>query len=459
LGRLVSLRKRAYEAGRPRKLEGLSFRISIERIIEVGVYFFVTFGVFMLFEITNIGKILNASIEMRGITVIAGNNNTGKSTYGKILYCMFNAFCNAEDAIRKERKRNIENIILRSFHISRYHSLPMGGLINNIIEHQSSVEELRDILKGAINNKTVITNEKIESDTIDVVIENIIRSGKVTDEQIQKTIVNRFLRSEFGNRIIHVNHTEKTGIVSLTIKGSKLSVSIENNDCTDFTDNVGIIYNALYIDTPFILDELTNFSRVRGGIGHRDYLFKSLSKSFDDVSVVDEILTKQQFQRVLSNIRNVVDGEFKQIEGDWMFQEEGLNTPLGMFNLSAGTKPFLIIKRLLEAGEIKEQGVLVFDEPEIHLHPEWQLKYAELLVALQKEFNLNILLTTHSPYFLNAIEVYSQKAGTSPYCNYYLSETQGDGCSVKEVTNNLDLAYQKMAKPFQVLENLRYQED
>jgi hypothetical protein len=333
----------------------------------------------------------------------------------------------------------------------------MGSLINNIIEHQSSRKELRDLLKEAINSKTVITNDK-EDDTIDAIIEKIIRSSNITDKQIQKTIVNRFLWSEFGNRIIHVNHTEKAGKISLTIKGNKLSTSIENNECTDFTDNIGIIFNALYIDTPFILDDLADFPRGRR-IDHRDYLIKKLSKSSDDVSVVDEILTKQQFQHVLSNIRDVVDGEFRQIEGDWMFQEEGLSTPLGMFNISAGTKPFLIIKRLLEAGEIKEHGILVFDEPEIHLHPEWQLKYAELLVALQKEFNLNILLTTHSPYFLNAIEVYSEKAGTSPYCNYYLSETQGDGCTVKEVTDNLSLVYQKLAAPFQALEDIRYQED
>jgi predicted ATPase len=412
----------------------------------------------MLLEITNIGKIQNASIEMRGITVIAGNNNTGKSTYGKILYCMFNAFCNKEDAIRKERRRNIEDIVLRSFHISRYRPSPLGSLINNIIEHQHSGEELHNLLKEAISSKTVITNDKIEDDTIDVIIEKIIRSCEVTNKQIQKIIMSRFLRSEFGNRIIHVNHTEEMGTISLTIKGNKISISIENNECTDFTDDVRISYNTLYIDTPFILDELTIIPRVRG-IDHRDYLIRSLSKSFDEVGVVDEILTKKQFQRVLSNIRNVVDGDFKQIEGDWMFQEGGLNTPLGMFNLSAGTKPFLIIKRLLEAGEIKEQGVLVFDEPEIHLHPEWQLKYAELLVALQKEFNLNILLTTHSPYFLNAIEVYSKKAGRSPYCNYYLTDAQGDGCTVKEVTDNLGLVYQKLAEPFQALENLHYRED
>ena len=34
----------------------------------------------------NIGKIGGACIEIKGITVIAGENNTGKSTVGKTLY-------------------------------------------------------------------------------------------------------------------------------------------------------------------------------------------------------------------------------------------------------------------------------------------------------------------------------------------------------------------------------------
>jgi hypothetical protein len=328
------------------------------------------------------------------------------------------------------------------------------------MDQRSSVEELRNLLKEAITNKDIIYSNKMDDNTIDAVAEKIMRSGEVADEQIQKTIFTRFLRSEFGDQIIHVNHAKEIGRIFLTIKGNMLSASIENNECADFTDNVGIAYNALYIDTPFILDELTRYSRIRfREASHRENLLKSLSKSFDDVSVFDEILTKQQLQRILSTIRNVADGEFREIEGDWMFQEEGLNSPVGVFNVSAGMKPFLIIKRLLEAGEIKERGILVFDEPEIHLHPEWQLKYAELLVLLQKEFDLNILLTTHSPYFLNAIEVYSQRNGLSGKCNYYLSEAHGDACAAKEVTENLDPVYQKLARPFQELENLRYRED
>ena len=42
---------------------------------------------------------------------------------------------------------------------------------------------------------------------------------------------------------------------------------------------------------------------------------------------------------------------------------------------------------------------MILDEPEIHLHPEWQLAYAELIVLLEKKFDLSIVVTTHSRDF------------------------------------------------------------
>lgn len=39
----------------------------------------------MKLEIRNLAKIIEADIEIDGITVIAGDNNTGKSTVGKTL--------------------------------------------------------------------------------------------------------------------------------------------------------------------------------------------------------------------------------------------------------------------------------------------------------------------------------------------------------------------------------------
>jgi predicted ATPase len=99
--------------------------------------------------------------------------------------------------------------------------------------------------------------------------------------------------------------------------------------------------------------------------------------------------------------------------------------------------------------------VLILDEPEIHLHPEWQLKFAELLILLQKEFSLTILLTTHSPYFINAIETYSQKHGISERCTYYLTESINDCCTVQDVTEDTNPIYQLLLKPFHQLEGER----
>ena len=46
----------------------------------------------MRLEIKNFAKIKEADITLDGITVIAGENNTGKSTVGKILNSYFKAF-------------------------------------------------------------------------------------------------------------------------------------------------------------------------------------------------------------------------------------------------------------------------------------------------------------------------------------------------------------------------------
>lgn len=50
----------------------------------------------MKLHITNIGKIKEADIAIKGITVIGGENNTGKSTISKAMYAIFNSFVDLE---------------------------------------------------------------------------------------------------------------------------------------------------------------------------------------------------------------------------------------------------------------------------------------------------------------------------------------------------------------------------
>ena len=193
-------------------------------------------------------------------------------------------------------------------------------------------------------------------------------------------------------------------------------------------------------------------------INHRRNLISRLEKKHSENTVIEEIIINQKITGILSNINIITNGEFIEKKEDLMFIESGLKKPVPLFNVSAGLKTFLVIKRLLELGEIKERNILILDEPEIHLHPEWQLQFAEILVLLQKEFDLKILITTHSPYFFNAVEVYGEKHGIKELVNFYLAESNGDTSDVREVTGTIDTIYKQLAMPFQKLEDTTYED-
>jgi len=78
---------------------------------------------------------------------------------------------------------------------------------------------------------------------------------------------------------------------------------------------------------------------------------------------------------------------------------------------------------------------------------------AEIIVLLQKEMGLHILINTHSPYFLRAIEVYSQKYGINSCVKYYLSYNEEEISKIKDVTLDISKIYKVLSKPLQRIED------
>ena len=409
----------------------------------------------MVLTVKGIGKIQDSKIEMKGITVIAGENNTGKSTFGKALYCMFNAFCNAEDKIYETQSNDIKRVFQSGLPRFRNYFLRQST-INNILSGHDIQEAINEVIRVYTPS-----NPEIDDNVIDALSENLKKLISIDKHEIQRTMVTRCFRQEFSGKMNHINKPDTEGIVSLEIRKKIVEVKIKSDECILFNDKVGILHDAIYIDTPFIMDDVNNFfSEEFTGFyympKHRDDLLDLLIKYKPDSAVLEEIIIKQKISNLLLKINSVVNGEFRETDNNLMYAEQGLHKPIPLKNVSAGIKVFLIIKRLLELGEIKERDILIFDEKEIHLHPDWQLRFAEILVLLQNEFNLTILLTTHSPYFLHAIEVYSSKHGVSERLKCYLAESEGDTSGVKDVTENIDDIYKQLAAPFQKLEDDLY---
>lgn len=97
-------------------------------------------------------------------------------------------------------------------------------------------------------------------------------------------------------------------------------------------------------------------------------------------------------------------------------------------------------------------------EPEINLHPEWQVEYAKTLVDLQKEFGLKIVITSHSPYFMRAIECFTDLSDTMNLLNVYRVTRENKGESKIENVSYSEYGimelYEDLSAPLEKLDEL-----
>ena len=408
--------------------------------------------------IKNIGKLKNAEVEINGITVITGENNTGKSTVSKVLWSVFNGFYKIDEKVYNEKVSELRKIVDKLMKENGYDRITDNfkdffGIFDRT-EEKIAVELLKNNRSYSEKEIKSIINtykENLEIGDISNLVDEINDTLKLSDKEIIKVIVSRVMNKEFHNQINTVFCKEKRNIgkINLEIKDRSIDLKVENNEISDIQNYFLINKETVYIDNPFILDSYDYEEE-----NHQTHLANNIF-SENENSAISEIKVKKKLNNIYKKLNSVLSGEILENKNSkFVYRKNGEDIDLK--NLSTGLKTFAIIKMLLQNGTLEENGTIILDEPEIHLHPEWQLLFAELIVLLQKEFGMHILLTTHSPYFLNAIEVFSEKYKINEKCKYYIAENDANGSIIKDMTGNTRKIYRKLARPIQDLENIRY---
>lgn len=405
----------------------------------------------MKLKLRNIGIIQEAEIKIDGITLIAGQNDTGKSTIGKILYALIKGFNQDISLFQEEKNRIIafyyQDILKElkknwSDDISNYQTNEINDEWINEIETLIAGDTTPDEIKKPILDKINFLKKHYKKE---------YNTTKQKEEELENwfkseiKILNNLFSEQKKPEIIIEDLEGTTNISSWYIDNNNYYLNLDNNLDTYYKE-------AYYIESPFIIDESLQryvgkdnfkiFNRIR-----QEELAKSLSNPLSSNSL--------DYSEIYSKITKIINGEITVDLLNGVRYKKN-NQDIAIRNTALGIKSFGIIQLLLKNNRLNNRSLLIIDEPEVHLHPTWQVKYAEILVALSKEFDIPMVLTSHSPYFIEALERFSKKYKYEKSTNFYFADKVKDGLSsiIIDVTQNITPILSSISDAFYTIQDI-----
>lgn len=425
----------------------------------------------MKITVKNVAKILEADVALDGVTAIAGYNNMGKSTILKAAYVIFNTFRNSNSKIIDARKRSVRSYFLKQetyFDENGFDKLPRNVLID--LADQVN-EHLLDFMSTNKNNYKMFKKLFVKSFEVYrwIFLEDTEADYFFSDKFILP-LYNGFkeicLRDKnediryMGD--MYILNVFKGQLNSLGV-GSQASIHIDSDKEKYFIsvkDNKidDMSYSANAGGDVFFLPAYNLLDMVGASVDRRVYSPENDIR--DALLTMEEEPVFEEYQEIKSNtkaIRNilgeVIHGKLDKLpSGQLSFMDNDVNDYVSIGNIASGMKNFLIIQSLVEKGRLKRNSILLIDEPETNLHPEWHLKFAELLVLMYQNMGVRSIVNSHSPYFIRALEVKMADYGMKNKGHYYLMEETGKNqFKTQDVTESTDRIYELLYRPLEYL--------
>ena len=430
-------------------------------------------------KIENIGRIKDAYIKLDGLNIITGKNDTGKSTVGKVIFSIVKAISRYKEDFQNNKEQEvfalIEKLYFRfrrsrnsnnEFEKTRQFFYPPRFMdeIKPFIEENRISEEINNIL----NSKRKHIKEIIEKEKQN---EYLLIIDQINDLLIQEDNKEKQIISALNKAFVSEFHSELSPQTA-KIKESKISYHsiskifeaiIEKNDIKKLLLEEDLLFkDVTYIESPIYLqlsnvidnaDTLFDFNieEERRLIRHRPKIslhIKDLINKLEQSKYFTETLFDINID-LLMEITKIMEGTFiyDEKKSEFKFKKKGKSV-LKAINTASGIKAFGIIQLLIQANTLDERSLLIIDEPENHLHPEWQVKYADVITELVKN-NISIIINSHSPYMIQALNHFAQKKGLSDITKYYLTEPveKSKLITFKDVSDDIDSVFRTLAEP------------
>lgn len=365
----------------------------------------------------NFAKLKDTTLNINDITLIAGKPGSGKSYIMKMLYAI-NEFYHKklnENLVNNfiDEYKNILHMILKLSKIDKKSKEKCKFFLDN-----NNFEEYRKLLGKNLENENfdeiVTYNIKKINDLI-----NLNENEKVS------LFISNILNSIFSD-YNQISSTFEVSYESLNIK-----LENENIDITfDEKVNLRNINDIVFVETPLILEFKKFMNKNEGKTPyHIGSLLKILDTDYSFKDKEQEMFIKE-FTR---KSKEIINGNIENSGDSFIYKRGDKNYDI--VNASSGIKSIGLLQYLVTNKALKQGSVLFWEEPEVHLHPSWQLKMVELFLELQKN-GVRIVFSTHSPYMADYLNALVKKRKLEDKVSFNLLTEEKDGVVENIILND-----------------------
>lgn len=398
------------------------------------------------YKIYDYHAIKEAEIKLDGITVLSGINGCGKSTLSRWLYYLVNGAKGFETYLFEEYKTKIGHFLKRMqfacADLDRFirkddllDKTSYYKLIQTIDEFGLvKAEKIEDLFLQALHATKNFLMAAMSMDLPDTRKARIFNylNIDVEDEDFNRAIEyfveqNTRLINKLSSQLKKdIKERERNKFFDLLNERFEIQNDIPSliqleEDGVDIIekDHISTLFNlqqAVYIDTPMAV-EMGNTENI---------LWKALRDIMISEKQIDDFSLREK--KLMLRVKDILEGETILEKGDlfkanslrYISKDQKVNILLK--DAATGFKTFSYLQRLLENGLLNDETLLMIDEPEAHLHPQWIVEFARLLVLLNKELGLKIMIASHNPDMVAAIHDIANKEGVLENTNFYVAQ-------------------------------------
>lgn len=382
----------------------------------------------MKIYLKNIGPMRQAELELGNLTIICGNNNTGKTYATYALYGFLAFWRNAFSIDISERsikellsegttKLDINMFVQEADKIleesCKAYSRELPKVFASSEKYFEESEfrvtvEKHDITPVPSFEQTIgsakaqLFNITKQPDNSFIIISLLVdkKQANIPKQIVGRIIGNAVKEIIFGR--IFPNHfiasAERTGAAifrkELNFARNRLIEQMgSEKDINPFE-----LINKVYSDYALPVKQNVDFTR-----------------QLEDVAKKESFIAKK-YPNILSSFSDIIGGEYKVIRDELYFVPKArYGLRLTMDESSSAVRSLLDIGFYLR--HIAQEGdLLMIDEPELNLHPENQRRVARLFACLVN-IGIKIFITTHSDYMIKELNTLIMLNHDKPYLN------------------------------------------